>query len=321
MKRVLYFAVIYAVSFLIGTLVFATLFMFSCNLTMFVTGLPGSFFSLDFFLHGVLLSVPLVCVVIQILLILYLIRHPNCQLISFVLYVVFGLFAWLLLIPADMRLIEKYESDTIISRVNTTSAGFFRKEESGVFYYSRIESDGTADGLFLDTTGSLGQEGAVLPLFNVPVKNESAFPYSDILIKNSLEPSPLVVYPLSVYNALLTAGTYCASVGFLTWLGFATLGLALLSIYGFQFLSSWKMANVSVVLTAAALVVFVNYLYYMNILPSSIKNMNARLSQFLGLTDAMIIFANIVIAFVFIVTGTFMGIYRLKGSSILESDE
>ena len=93
MKRVLYFAVIYAASFLIGTLVFATLFMFSCNLTMFVTGLPGSFFSLDFFLHGVLLSVPLVCVVIQILLILYLIRHPNCQLISFVLYVVFGLFA------------------------------------------------------------------------------------------------------------------------------------------------------------------------------------------------------------------------------------
>lgn len=321
MKRVLYFAIIYLASIVIGTLIFATLFMFSCNLNMFVTGLPSSFFSLHFFMTGILLSVPLVCVLIQILLVLYIIRHPKCHILSLIIYALFGLLSWLVFIPIDIKLISRYESDVVSSRVEASSAGVFRKEASGVYYYTRIDDDGSADGLFLDTTGYLGQEGAVLPLFDVSVKNESAFPYSDILIKNSLQPPLLVTYPLSIYNALLTAGSYSSSLGFLAWLAFASMGLALIAVYGIQFLSSWKLANVVSVIVCAFGVLFINYLYYMNILPELLKELSTKLSNLTQIKDPLIILINILITLVFIVFGIFMGIYRLRGSSILESDE
>lgn len=318
MKRALYFAIIYLAAMLVGTLIFATLFMFSCNLNMFVTGLPVSFFSLHFFMTGVLLSIPLVCILIQILLILYLVRHPKCQLISLIMYSVFGLLSWLFLIPMDLKLISRYESDDLLTRVETSSTGVFRKEANGVYYYTRIGEDGCADGLFFDTSGYLGQEGSVVPLFNLPVKNESAFPYSDILIKNSLLPSQLVTYPLSVYNALLTAAQYSASLGFLAWLAFASMGLALLAVYGTQFLSSWKLANVACVIISAVAVLVINYLYYMNIMPGIFKELAGNLSNFTGLKDPLIVLINLIISLVCIGIGIFMGIYRLKG---VESEE
>ena len=321
MKRAIYIAVIYLASIFVGTLVFAALFMFSCNLSMFVTGLPVSFFSLHFFMTGILLSVPLVCLLVQILLILYIIRHPSNHLLSLIMYVLFGLLSWLVFIPADMKLIARYESDVVSSRVEASSAGVFRKEENGVYYYTRVEEDGTADGLFFDTTGYLGQEGMVLPLFDVAVKNESAFPYSDILIKNSMQPPLLVTYPLSVYNALLTAAEYSSSLGFLSWLAFASMGLALLAVYGVQFASSWKLANVICVLSCAVGVLFINYLYYMNILPDLLKEMAQKLSGLTGVKDPLIILINVVITLLYVGFGIIMGIYRLRGNSVLESDE
>lgn len=321
MKRALYFAVIYLASMFVGTIVFATLFMFSCNLNMFVTGLSVSIFSLHFFMTGVLLSIPLVCILIQILLILYIIRHPKSQVISLIIYSVFGLISWLVIIPMDLKLVSRYESDAISSRIEASSTGIFRKEANGVYYYTRIEEDGTADGLFLDTTGYLGQEGAVVPLFDIPVKNESAFPYSDILIKNSLQPPVLVTYPLSIYNALLTAAQYSSSLGILAWLAFASMGLALLAVYGIQFMSSWKLANVTFVICSAFAILFINYLYYMNILPDILKEIAVKLSGFTGLKDPLIVLINIIIALLCVGIGIFMGIYRLKGVSIMESEE
>ena len=321
MKRALYFAVIYLASMFVGTIVFATIFMFSCNLNMFVTGLPVSFFSLHFFMTGTLLSIPLVCILIQILLILYVIRHPGCQILSLIIYAVFGLVSWIFIIPMDLKLISRYESDVVSSRIVASSTGIFRKESNGVYYYTRINEDGTADGLFIDTTGYTGQEGAVVPLFDIPVKNESAFPYSDILIKNSLQPPLLVTYPLSVYNALLTAAQYSASLGFLAWLAFASMGLALLTIYGTQFLSSWKLANVACVITSAFVILFINYLYYMNILPDILKELAEKLSNLTGLKDPLIVLINVIIALLCTGAGIFMGIYRLRGVSIMESEE
>ena len=321
MKRVLSFAAIYIVSMILGTFCFATLFMFSCNLMMFVTGLPASFFSLHYFMTGIFLSVPLVCALIQILFILYTIRHPKNQFVSLVMYLLLGVVSWLVLIPMDLELINRYESDTVSARVEASSAGVFRKEASGIFYFSRIEDDGTADGVFIDTEGALNREGAVVPLFDFTVKNGSAFPYSDILVKDSLQPPELVMYPMQVYSALLTAAQYSASLGFFNWLAFASLGFALLSVYGLQFMSSWKLASVTCAVTAAAVIVFANYLYYMNILPSVFKEVAEKLSELIGVKDPLIVLANLIIAALLAVFGVFMGIYRLRGASVLENEE
>ena len=314
MKRALTLAGIYVASCFVGTVLFAILFMFSCNITMFVTGLPASFFSLHFFLTGLLISFPLVCIIVQVLLILYMIRHPQKQVLSLICYAVFGLLSWLLFIPTDLKLIARYESDDIDSRIELTSPGVFRKESNGVFYYARIDEDGRADGLFIDTTGFLGTEGTVLPFFDVPVSNETAFPYSDILLKNALQPPHLVTYPLAVYNAILTAAQYSLSLGFLSWLCFTTFALALLSVYGIQFTSSWKLANVACVITAAVVVIFCNYLYYMDIMPAVLKEIAAKLSSLFGAKNPLIILINVLLTVICAGFGIVMGIYRTRSS-------
>ena len=321
MKRALYFVIIYLVSLLVGTLVFATLFMFSCNLSMFVTGSATSFFSLHFLMSGIMISFPLVAVLTQILLILYMIRHPKNQLISMILYLIFGALSWLLLIPTDLKLITRYEADSIHARVEATSSGIFRKEKNGIFYYSRIDEKNRADGIFIDTTGSLGTQGTVMPFFDSPVSNESAFPYSDSLIKDSLQVPKLVTYPLAIYNAILTSANYSVSLGIFAWLGFASLGLALLAMYSVQFASSWKLANVAILITVTLCIVLVNYLYYMNILPDILREISFKLTEFSGIKDSLIIAINLLISVLLFIFGIFMGIYRLRGNALLESEE
>ncbi|MCR4821671.1 MAG: hypothetical protein K5873_02225 [Treponema sp.] len=321
MKRAIYFAVISLASCFIGTLIFATLFMFSCNLTMFVTGFPTPVFSLNFFLNGLLATFPLVCLLTQILLILYMVRHPKNQLLALLVYALFSLLFWLLLIPLDLKIMNRYEADALEPRVETLSEGIFRKEENGVFFYSRINREGHADGLFFDTTGFLGSDGGVMPFFDVPVTNESAFPYSDVLIKSSLEPPKLVTYPMAVYSSLLTSALYSVSQGFLAWLSFASMGLALIMLYGFQYLSSWKLANVSCVITGFISILFINYLYYMNIMPAPLKELSLKLSRLLPVKDPFILVINLSFAILICLAGVIMGIYRLRGTSILETEE
>ena len=314
MKKALYFTVIYIASIIVGTLLFATMFMFSCNLTEFVTGASGQVFSLRHFLSGLLISIPLVTVIVQVLLIYYQLRHPNNGAISLLFYVIFGLINWGLILPTDLNLITRYDLDNLSARQELTSTGVFRKEETGIFYFSRINEKYNADGIFIDTSGFLGTGETVLPFFDVPVKNDSAYPYSDILIKDSMQPSQAVLYPLSVYNSILTAGQYSISLGFLSWLSFASMGLALLSVWGAQYFSSWKLANAGFVFTAVVFVCAINYLYYMNITPEFVQVFGAKLSQYTGIKDPVIILTNLSIALLFSLSGLFMGIYRSKKS-------
>lgn len=320
MKRILTFAVIYLAAMFLGTLVFATLFMFSCNLSSFVTGVESSFFSVHFFVTGVLLSVPLVCIMVHLLFVFYQIRHPAKHILSFIVYVLFGALTWLVVIPTDLKLIARYESDAISPRVEATSAGVFRKEENGIYYYSRVSEKGLADGVFFDTTGYLGKDEVVVPFFDLPVKTESAFPYSDILIKNSLQPPRLVTYPLAVYNSLLTSALYSSSQGFFHWLTFASMGLALLAVYALQFGSSWKLANFTFIIMTGVLILFVNFLYYMNIMPELLKEFAVKLSEFTGAKDPLVILINLIFTTFLTFFGVFMGLYRY-GTSNSEIEE
>lgn len=319
MKRALSFIIIYVASMTAGSLLLATLFMCSCNLTMLVTGLRSFFFSPQLFLTGLLTSFPLVCVLTHILLVLYVIRHPAKKIVSLILYAALGAVSWLVLIPADLHLISRHENDIVSTRTDASSAGFFRAEDNGIVYYSRV-GDGTADGLFIDTVGVKSQENKVVPFFNAPIKNDSAFPYSDILIKNSLRPPLLVAHTLAVYSSLLAVARHSHSLGFFAWLAFASVGLALLSVYGLQSASSWRLANVIFVMCATFAILALNYLYYQNIMPDALRDAAAKLAEFTGAKDSLVIIINLFISAVFIVSGVFMGIYRY-GTAVSDSED
>ncbi len=318
MKKTLSLIGIYFLVLIFGTILFATIFMLGSDLTTVVSGQNITFFSVPFFITGVQMAFPLVSIFAGLLLILYLIRHPGNQILSLITYAALGILTWGLFIPIDLSALETSEVSIKDYRKKVTSPGVFRKEESGVFFYTKVDDNGYADGVFIDINGFSSQEGNIVAFENLKTNNDNAFPYSDILIKESIEPPEFVTYPLAVYNALLTAALNSFSKGIAEWLCFATMAFALLAVYSIQFLSSWKLTSALSVITGGAVIIFINYFYYIDFFPKALKDFSSYISGFIPATNPIIAFINIVLGILLILYGIVMGIYRTNEKNMQE---
>lgn len=314
MKKALSIICIYILVCVFCTAALATLFMFNADILSYVTDVPSKLFSLDAFLYGLAVSFPLTSSAALFAVVLLMIRNRGSQILSLIFYVALGAATWLFLIPFSLSSLSDFESQNASAnfRKAATSAGIFREYENGVFYNSRILENGNADGIFIDTTGFLGEEGKITSFYDSPVNNEAAYPYSDILIKNALEPPKYVTYPLAVYTSLLTAAENSYRNGWSSWLCFASFALALLATYGLQFLSSWRLCSALSVATGQILIVFVNYFYYMGYFPSGLKQLEPIISKVIPVSDgnSLILAVNFLIAALLVLFGIVMGIYR-----------
>lgn len=312
MKKALNIICIYILVCVFCTAALATLFMFNADILSYVTDVPSKLFSLDAFLYGLAISFPLTSSAALFAVVLLMIKNRENQILSLILYLALGAATWLFLIPASLSSLADFESKNVNFRNDVTSAGIFREDESGVFYNSRILEDGTADGFFIDTTGFLGEDGKITSFYNSPANNEPAYPYSDILIKNALEPPKYVTYPLAVYTSLLTAAENSYRNGLGRWLFFASFALALLATYGLQFLSSWRLFSALSVATSQILIVFVNYFYYMGYFPSGLKQLEPIISKIIPAAEenSLILAVNFLIAALLVLFGILTGIYR-----------
>lgn len=320
MKKAFHIILIYLLVCVFGTVALAALFMFNQDLMSYVADVPSKLFSLDSFLLGICVSFPFAASLSLVAVIFHTIKNPKNQIAGLAAYIVLGALTWLVLIPVSVKNFSSFESSEpsgIQLQAGKTSSGLFRKDEGGVFYYSRILDDGNADGIFIDTSDYIGGKQKITSFYDSPVNNEPAYPFSDILIKDSLQPPKHVTYPLEIYTSLLTAAENSEKSGFLGWLFFASFALALLSAYGTQFFSGWRICSALYVLIISAFVVFVNYFYYMGFLPSFLAQFDALFKKTFSVDNAFIVFANLLISAVLILLGIFTGIYRKKKSEAL----
>ncbi|MBQ0050966.1 MAG: hypothetical protein KBT11_02755 [Treponema sp.] len=316
MRKTLTFILIYVLASLVGTAIFATLFMFNTDMMLYVTDTNSPLFSLDYFLYGASLAYPLVGVGVMVALVLVMIRNSKNQIPCLIAYIVLGLFTWTVAIPFSLKQAEKQDGLLENIAVKATSAGIFRGDASGVFYYSRILEDGKADGIFIDTTGYLGKDDGFITFYDTPINNASAYPYSDILIKRAVQPSNFVVFPLSIYSSILTSATHYNGMGFLFWLCFASMGLAMLSTYGIQFFSEWKLSSGMFVIFTVLAIAVGNFHFYMDIMPKFIKDFSRVMAENTGVDNAFIVAVNLIVAVVFTLLGIVMSIYRRKKGEV-----
>lgn len=322
MKKALTIILVYILICVLGTAALAVLFMFNADMLSYVTDLPSKLFSIGEFLYGVALSFPLICCVALFSVVLLMARNRENQILSFIVYLCLGALAWLFFIPFSLGFLSDLNSKNEGRDLQrqTTSAGIFRKDDSGVYYNSRILQDGNADGIFIDTSG-FSEDGEIVSYYDSPVNNDAAFPYSDILVKNALEPPKYVTYPLEVYTSLLTAAENSNSKGVFSWLFFASLGLALLATYGLHYFSSWRLCSVLSVAVGQILVVFLNYFYYMGFIPSGLKELESMISKVVPADNSLIFVTNFLVAVLFAVFGIVMGIYRNQKAKIGRNGE
>lgn len=322
MKKALTIISLYILICVFGTAVLAALFMFDADMHSYVTGLPSKLFSLKEFLYGAAVCLPLCGCLALMAVVLLMAGDRENQIVSLVLYILLGVFTWLVLIPFSLGSLPdlKLESENAALRRNETSAEIFRKYDDGIYYNSRILPGGTADGIFIDTSESAGEK-EFKSYYDSPVSNDAAFPYSDILVKDALEPPKYVSYPVALYMSLLSAAENSRAKGFLSWLFFASFGLALLSTYGLHYLSSWRLFSVFAVAIGQILIIFINYFYFMGFIPSGLKELESMLSKVIPADNSLVLVVNFLIAALLAVFGFFMGIYRSQKAGIGKNGE
>ncbi len=230
---------------------------------LFVAGQPLSFLSADLFIRGVFFVFPLICALSSLFMVLYVVRHPGKIILPLIIYILTGILSWGLLIPFSVSKSEEYASiPHVQKKAPLITPGFFREDNGGIYYYSRVGQDGKAEGLYIDLQGFTGSQGKILPIDNVPVNETAAEPFSDLLIRDTMTLPRVVKVPVELYKKQLAFASASRKAGYISWLSFASIGIALLSILGLRRFSAWRLLNASIVTAAFFCIAGVNSACY-----------------------------------------------------------
>lgn len=292
MKTVLSLIFFYILASVCGIAFCGFLFMICQGLHFFVAGQALNVFSFDLFYHGVLYSIPGVCVLVHLLSVLLLLRSKNSKKLnviafSFVAYIVLGLITWCFIFPQTVALSRNFsQSDLTDAEIST---GYFRETKEGVCYYTKIYGD-KADGIFID------RDGNIQFILEMDAKKIACDDYADVLVQKAVNMPLIMSYPMKIYMTMIEAAKMNWALGKFAWLSFATMALALFALFGVQFFSSWKLVNAVLVLLGGSGIIFVNFLFYSHKLSEVVLKIQEKLPSLFSFDNSLIACVNILIA-------------------------
>lgn len=267
MKTAFSMIIYFLIASIAGLIGAASIYMICCDLTLLVCGEGLSIFNGHFFVRGMIVSFPFVLTFVLGLVIYYCLRHTEHHFIRLFSYIIMCAFTWLVLIPLSFDLGDKYENAfSERYEIPVLSTGFFRPESGGIWYFSRIQQNGTADGLFIDLAGISGERGSVIKFSSEKIDDAFNGQFADTLIRDAIKLPFVVIAPLEMYSTVIEKGKVAWSRGFGAWLVFLTFALALSSVVAFEYISSWRLINGLIILLAAGIICSVNYIYYHGII-------------------------------------------------------
>lgn len=263
MKTAFNMILYYCAAVVAGTLLAASIYMISCDLTMLVAGEKLKFFNWDFFIRGVVTVFPLAVMVVLGLILFYGIRHRENHFLRLGTYIFLCAVSWLIVIPVSFDFGNKYtENFAKKYEVPYLSSGYFRPEAGGIFFFSRVAENGTADGVFIDITGITGEQGKIVKFNNSIIDEDFSGQFADTLIRDSIKLPFVIIAPLELYSTVILKAKEAWSKGYVSYLVFLTFILALCSVVALQYLSSWRMINGLAVMLAGGIVCLINYAYH-----------------------------------------------------------
>ena len=312
MKRIVNAVIIYLASCALGTLLGAVFCMLCMNVTNLVVGTRLPLWVSPLFIKGLFLSFPLASVVALLLVLLHQIRHNSRSVPLFTVYFALTLLSWGLLMPQALRLSLAYDMRLGMTKT-IVSPGYFRESGGLVYYWARLDDDGTGDGLCINLHDVNGN--AVSPLHHAELPQQGQSLFADTLVATAITPPQVVRSPLAVYLYVLYQARDAASRDYFAWLAFASMGMALLAVYALGGVSSWRLQNAFIVMLAGVGIMFLNYALY----ASERLAPFARLwSQKLGAAGELVPLAtavNVVVALLFVLTGVVARFVRRRAAS------
>ena len=305
-----YLLLYYICACVVLTCALAVLYMIYALCSGLVAGQVLSF-DLHFFIAGVLYFAPVVLVFGPLLMVFFLIRHPVSSIIPLIVYCLLSLSAWFFTISQLVRMNISFEKKTAGERKFTKpSAGYFRRMGDAVFYYSSVgEEDNLVSGIGIDTAAT-SRRVYTFSSMNFSPENSRM---GDSLILDTLEMPPALSLVVSHGSRLRNLFTKRAVGSFFNWLCFASVGLALLAVYGLKNVSSWRLVNVLLAMVMTGAIIGFNVAGYTNPAFAQAENSFITSMKFLpflkklAAVHPLVIFGNILACVILAVVGLIVG--------------
>lgn len=263
MKHSLFLFIVFISICVVLTLFCASAYLLVNSCAHMAAGTHLGFFSFDMFIHGIIVCFPFVAGFSCIAMVFYLIRHPSTPLFSVVVYFVIGITVWAVLIPQVLSL-EKLGlfKSTNIWTENQLTEGYFRPSEYGVYYYSEISSQNIAKGIYIDTSGLSGVEDGLQSFDNLQLSPVNSGFFADPLFANSSSITVVLEHIIQFADLVRKEVFTVLESDYVSYLSFASLGLALLSLISVKSMSTWKLLNLSFVIILYVAICRINVLIF-----------------------------------------------------------
>lgn len=299
---------------LIGTLAGAVLYMVYSMCSTLVAGQGFATFNLGFFIQGVFLTLPVIFAASMAFIAFYTIRHHEIHLVPEIIFIVVFMSEWIFIQPLVAKVgIQKARKDTYVIERVPLSTGYFRNyTDRYIFYFSSVDKENISSGICMDRAG--GSDN-VSTFENVHLPYSSTA-FTDSLIQSSIEIPPVTKFAINAMAKYIGVMTLECSIGFLSWILFSSLGLALAFLLFLNHFSRWRLVNVVIILALSVFLIQINVsmlsfgkLYQLTQKISSVFTFAPEQSNFL------LVIINVLFAVVFAAVGIPVG-FRNRSKAV-----
>ena len=314
-KTSLRILLLYVLVLVLGTVVCAAIYTVYSLCKNMIAGGGLHVFNLSYFLAGVNMFAPLVVVASGIIMIMYIIRYSIRNILPFGVFIIAYVAVWVFLLPLNYSVVANItKTNPPADGDKTLSSDYFRTGTDGdVFYYSSIENENVADGICIDKT-----EGVTYTFSGVTIPRNEGF--SDSLIHKSIGMPTLIDGSLSWVKMFFNISRQAWKSGFLAWLCFASIGLALASVAGLTFVSRWRLVNVLSSCIVTVGIVFLNILAYTKSFMDPAKAFLEGAMANVPIKNPLIVLMNVLIFVIFSLLGFIVRQKRRKEERLSNED-
>ena len=289
-----------------GTCLCAFIYSLYSLCTNLVAGEKLPFFSLPYFMSGILIFLPFVLILSGLFMCFYLIRHPVKSGLPVLTYGALYMAAWIFLMPLNFNYLQKMVQGkaTVEKSSQKLSEGYFRQGRSGnIFYYTDVTRDNLGDGVCIDM-GSPDKEVYTFSGVDLSSSKLSGDVFSDVLIQETVDMPKTMSVLAKWFSTFMNIAKTAFSGGFFSWLCFASISLALVSVVGLARLSRWRLKNALWVVIASLGIIVLNVLIYTNTFFEPVSAfLEGAVSKIPQVKNPLVVLVNFVIFILFIIIG------------------
>lgn len=265
MKKVVSLILEFFLFFLISLVFLALVYMLNESCSLLCAGQTTKIFLFQPFLKGLVEIAPFAGILSLLLSFQFLVRRNWRNVVSLVCMIGLAALVFAVLIPVSFGLkMNMYElsneHNTALQELHKDviqTPGYFRTTENGIFYYTAIDHNYTASGVYQPV---YQMEKKVFETFkhsNLQFPPEEA--NSDMLIKNELSMPFYISLPISALKQMSDYAYKMYNRGWLPYLCVASIAVALFALWGISFVSSWPLLSVFLMILSFVGVLYANY--------------------------------------------------------------